>query len=369
VPCSYSIIGGRSKKVKKGEQTIENRVDLIDQLLNCEFTTIIYDEAHYIKNKDSKRSEASKKLSNVIKNVILLTGTPIRNRVDEYEELISHINNDDARYSEARKFYMMRRRKVDILKELPDKTREWINFDLGIVNYTSKRADYDNALSWAESEYFEGYKTSENQANQKYLAALSKAISLAGAMKAEDPKVLDQIKQIITEKGSCLVFCKHRNAIDILSQKLQDSKITYVKIDGRSSSEDRKDAENTFQDGQAHVFLGSICAAGEALTLTRADTCVFIEFDWVPAAMLQAEDRGHRIGQEADKYTIIYMYADELETDKMMVHSLSKKIGIINTELSDSIDFQFDALGSKLAELKRKAIDNGVHKSKQQIEE
>lgn len=369
VICSYSIIGGRSRKVRAGEQMVEDQIDFIDQLLNCEFSTIIYDEAHYLKNKDSKRSEAAKKLSNVIKNVILLTGTPIRNRVDEYEELISHLNQDDARYPEARKFYMMRRRKVDILKELPDKTREWINFDLGIVNYTSKRVDYDNALLWAESEYFEGYETSENQANQKYLAALSKAVALAGAMKAEDPKVLDQIKQVIEEKGSCLVFCKHRKAIDILSQKLQDSKITYVKIDGRSSPEDRKNAEIAFQNGQVDVFLGSIGAAGEALTLTRADTCVFIEFDWVPAAMLQAEDRGHRIGQEADKYTIIYMYADELETDRMMVHSLSKKIGIVNTELSDSVDFQFDALGSKLAELKRKAIDKGVKKSKHQAHE
>lgn len=366
--CSYQIIAGRSKKVKKGEQAIENPVDQSDQLLNCEFTTIIFDEAHYLKSKDSKRSKAAKRLSNGISNVLLLTGTPIRNRIDEYKELISHINND-ARYSEARKFYMLRRQKVDILKELPDKTREWINFDLGIVNYTTKKIDYDNALLWAESEYFKGYETSENQANQKYLAALSKAISLAGAMKAEDPTVFDQIKQVIKEKGSCLVFCKHHIAIDILAQKFQDSKITYVKIDGRFTAEDRKHAENTFQNGQVDVFLGSIGAAGEALTLTRADTCIFVEFDWVPAAMLQAEDRGHRIGQKADKYTIIYMYVDELETDKMMVHSLSKKIEIINTELSDSIDFQFDALGSKLAELKRKAIDKGVQKSKQQMQE
>jgi superfamily II DNA or RNA helicase len=174
-------------------------------------------------------------------------------------------------------------------------------------------------------------------------------------MKAEDQKVTDLIRQIVSEKGSCLVFCKHRHAIDNLAKKLEHSKISYVKIDGRSNPEDRRNAENAFQNGKVHIFLGSIGAAGEALTLTRADTCVFVEFDWVPAAMLQAEDRGHRIGQLAEKYNIIYLYADELETDRMMVQSLSKKIGVINIELNDTIDFKVEALSSKLTLLKKQA--------------
>ena len=44
------------------------------------------------------------------------------------------------------------------------------------------------------------------------------------------------------------------------------------------------------------ISSGSANAAGEALTLTHADTCIFVEMDWVPAAMHQAEDLGHRAG-------------------------------------------------------------------------
>lgn len=298
---SYSIVGGRTQKEKKEKKIVEKKNDHINKLVNLGFDTMICDEAHYLKNSDSKRSKSAKKLSTNVKNVILLTGTPIRNRADEHEELVTLLNSADAKYSEGRKFYMIRRYKKDILKQLPDKTREWINFDIEIADYSNKRFFYDNALAWAENEYFTGYETSEKMAKQRYLAALAKANSIAGAMKAADPKILELIKQIVEEKGSCLVFCKHHDAIDTLSNKLQNAKISHVKIDGRSSSVDRKNAEIAFQNGKADVFLGSIGAAGEALTLTRADTCVFVEFDWVPAAMLQAEDRGHRIGQESDK--------------------------------------------------------------------
>ena len=59
-------------------------------------------------------------------------------------------------------------------------------------------------------------------------------------------------------------------------------------------------------------------------------------------------------------YTIIYMFANELETDRMIVNTISKKIGIINNELNDTIDFAIGSLENKLAQLKKLAIEKGL---------
>ncbi|KAL7571468.1 hypothetical protein ACA910_019221 [Epithemia clementina (nom. ined.)] len=71
-----------------------------------------------------------------------------------------------------------------------------------------------------------------------------------------------------------------------------------VCVRGGVSHEDRRDAVDRFQnDPKVSVFVSSIRAAGEGLTLTAASRVLFLELDWSPAKLTQAEDRCHRVGQ------------------------------------------------------------------------
>ncbi|MCP1271863.1 C-terminal helicase domain-containing protein [Acetobacter cerevisiae] len=123
-----------------------------------------------------------------------------------------------------------------------------------------------------------------------------------------------------------------------LEKQLRRRGRSVVTVHGETPDRERAGAEQMFQKGKAEIFLGSINAAGEALTLHRADTCVFVELDWVPAAMHQAEDRGHRAGQMAKGYHIISLLAhmpDRQNLDEYVAKVLIEKLANINTILDE----------------------------------
>src|SRR5439155_1581888 len=108
--------------------------------------------------------------------------------------------------------------------------------------------------------------------------------------------VIEHLRDLLEEKGKVIVFAHHHEVVDALMEEFGNEA---VKVDGRvTKPETRQAAVDRFQtDPTCKVFVGSIMAAGVAITLTAADTVVFAELDWVPGNVSQAEDRAHRIGQ------------------------------------------------------------------------
>ena len=80
-------------------------------------------------------------------------------------------------------------------------------------------------------------------------------------------------------------------------------------IDGRTPAAQRSDIVRQFQDGAIDCLIAGMDSVGEGITLTRADTCVFLEMGQKPNTMRQARDRLHRIGQKATVQAI-YLVAD-----------------------------------------------------------
>ena len=105
-------------------------------------------------------------------------------------------------------------------------------------------------------------------------------------------------------------------------------------IDGSVGGHDRKLAVDQFQtDKKTRVLIGNVQAAGVGLNLTRASSVAFAELPWQPGAVMQAEDRCHRIGQ-TDSVLVQHLVIDG-SLDQKMADILVRKQDIIDAALDD----------------------------------
>ncbi|KAF9567569.1 hypothetical protein CPC08DRAFT_758154 [Agrocybe pediades] len=99
-----------------------------------------------------------------------------------------------------------------------------------------------------------------------------------------------------------LIFCQMKQMLDIIEKDLFKShmpSVTYMRLDGSTDANKRHDIVQTFNaDPSIDCLLLTTHVGGLGLTLTGADTVIFVEHDWNPMKDLQAMDRAHRIGQK-----------------------------------------------------------------------
>ena len=117
--------------------------------------------------------------------------------------------------------------------------------------------------------------------------------------------MLQWISDFLSTDEKLVVMAYHTMAIDDIYSKFKN---VAVKLDGRTNQLERQTAIDTFQkDINKKLFIGQINAAGVGITLTAAHSLAFVEFTYTPTDHLQAEDRIHRIGQDAEMVNIYYL--------------------------------------------------------------
>ena len=322
------------------------RGELLAQFLAAGMLVIL-DEAHRAKNKTAKRTKAIQRLAASGAQILMLTGTPLRNNEHEAAVLLGLLDAEAAAALSKERGYtiqdvkdyldhfMIRRTKAEVLPELPEKTRQRI--DISELDHEQMEA-YHAALVWAEKSYRDALKdnASEAAARRAMQGGIEQARTALGIAKVRGGGVADLVVDVVENKSCCVVFCAHHQASDELKAQLEKLKLRVAVVDGRVSQKDRAAIVQDFQEGRLDVFIGGINAAGEAITLTRADTVVFVELDWVPAALLQAEDRIHRVGQRKNCQVIqlvARMQGDNL--DEMMVELIGSKLARIGAVLNE----------------------------------
>jgi SWI/SNF-related matrix-associated actin-dependent regulator 1 of chromatin subfamily A len=284
---------------------------------------LVVDECHYLKNPEAKRTvevvgkkgpkpkpglSANKKL--------FLTGTPIVNRPKEFFTSLNYLDPKtfpsffkfgmrycggynsgmgwdfdgashlDELHVKLRKSVMIRRLKKDVLKDLPPKVRQIIELE-GSTKVVKEEArkfrEFRKQVNDLDFNFVEAFA---ELAKIRHETALSKV-----------PMVVAHLKDIIESGEKVICFAWHKDVISEIN-KAFDTDYACI-ITGSTPVKLRQATVDRFQnDPNSKLFIGNIKAAGTGVTLTAASRVVFAELDWQPGAIIQAEDRAHRIGQQ-----------------------------------------------------------------------
>ncbi len=303
--------------------------DYLELLMEIDFRIMILDESHAIKSSKAQRSKAVKKLSRRMEKIICMTGTPITNRPIEFFTTLNMLDsklfpnyyhfgmefcsgeqgayglefkgasNIEKLNAILRNSFMIRRKKEDVLKELPPKQRTVIPLEIdNRKEYDAAEADIINYLSRTEGE-----ETAQKAVMAEALIRFNKLkqLTIAGKMK----QIISWIDNFLESDEKLIIFCIHHKTTDTLMEKYSE---IAVKLDGRDSPNQKQKAVDAFQsDARIKLFIGNIQAAGVGITLTAACNVAFLELPWVPAFCDQAEDRSLRIGQKANCVNIYYL--------------------------------------------------------------
>ena len=319
---------------------------------------------------------------------IALTGTPLENSVLELWSIFDFImpgylannlkfqrkyNIKDVEKEDLEilnslnmqiKPFILRRKKKDVVKELPDKIENNIMIEL---NQEQKKL-YIAQLEKTKKEM------TEIVASEGFKKGSFKILQLLTRLRQVciDPNLifenyqgvsskienLIQITKGIIENGhKILLFTSFKTALDIVNREFTNQGISTYAIDGSVSSKKRMELVEKFNQDNTNAFLITLKAGGTGLNLTSADVVIHLDLWWNPQVENQATDRAHRIGQTKTVEVIKLICKGTIE-ERIM--ELQKKKKILSDALIEGKDRDSNIL-SKLTEKDIKnllAIDN-----------
>ncbi len=360
-----------------------------------QFDVIIFDEAHYIKNNKAKRTKAFKRLVKSVPRLIALTGTPIENKPIEIYNIVKVI--DPSIFPDATDFavefcgakktrfgwdkngatntlklnkilsnsIMIRRKKVDVLKDLPEKQIIKVPFEINnrieydqaeteFVEFLKKKFNTENLTEEILEELKQFAKRNDIEVSEELTTdeirlikehkfeRIASAPVLAQiellkqlAVKGKIDQVIEWIENFLESGEKLVVFAVHKK---VVSQLMEKFKHIAVKVDGSVSQKQRQEAVDKFQkDVKTRLFIGNIKAAGVGITLTAASNAAIIEFPWSPGELNQAADRIHRITQT--KQVTIRNLVGESTIEEKIITLLKKKEKVI-TKILDGKQYE-----------------------------
>ena len=164
------------------------------------------------------------------------------------------------------------------------------------------RSPYDFAQEEWDRKIDEYYLNGEPLPQGIMLNMLNDLRHICGNIKVA--YAADWVKQYREQTGKPIViFTHHRDVLKRMAEKLTNVRT----ISGDTNSKKRQEIVDDFQAGRIGVLICNTIAAKEGITLTAADTVLFIEREWVPTDEEQAEDRVYRIGQESQHVHAVYL--------------------------------------------------------------
>jgi superfamily II DNA or RNA helicase len=375
------------------------------------FRGMVVDEAHFIKNKNSQRSQHVLALSERIRSrtarplLMALTGTPLINDIEDFRAIWQFLGwIDDSKplgeladaledtgltpadrgfYAAARQCVIdlgiVRRRKVDVAADIParriadlpveldgpagrsiraaerDLARRMVaRYETALANRSSgvgvEGIDYDLVRRVARSELKDATTTKSGENVFTMMRRIGQA-------KAE--LAADYAAQLARSAGKVVFFAKHVDVMDAAEETFARQGVRFSSIRGDQTPKARQANVDAFvNDPDIAVAVCSLTAAGVGLNLQVASNIVLAELSWTDAEQTQAIDRSHRIGQ-AEPVTAWRIIAAQT-IDTRIAELIDSKAGLAaraldgsDEEVSSSAGVQLDALAALLTDALR----------------
>ncbi|WP_255621147.1 DEAD/DEAH box helicase [Pseudonocardia sp. DSM 110487] len=363
---------------------------------------MVVDEAHFIKNKSSRRSRNVLALSEQIRSftarplLMALTGTPLINDIEDFRaiwqflgwidekkplaELMNALDGtgltpaDPGFYAAARQSVVdlgiVRRRKVDVAADIPARRVADLPVELeGAAGRSIRAAErelarrmvsrYDDALAarrtgavvegidhdlvrqvakWEQKDATTS-KTGEN------VFSMMRRIGQAKAGLAAD-----YAAQLARSAGKVVFFAKHVDVMDAAEETFAEQGIRFSSIRGDQTPAVRQRNIDAFtNDAGVAIAVCSLTAAGVGINLQVASDLVLAELSWTAAEQTQAIDRSHRIGQTQPVTAWRIIAAQTI--DARIAELIDGKAGLAaqaldgsEEEIGSSADVQHEAL-------------------------
>jgi len=382
-------------------------------LANFDFRGMVVDEAHFIKNKTSQRSQRVLALSDRIRSraarplLMALTGTPLINDIDDFRAIWQFLGwiddskplheltdalEDTGLTPADRSFYpaarqcvidlgIVRRRKLDVAADIPARRIADLPVELDgpagrsiraaerdlagrmVARYQSALAnrsaeagtgadgiDYDLVRQVARWELKDATKS---QSGENVFTMMRRI----GQAKAE--LAADYAAQLARSAGKVVFFAKHIDVMDAAEETFARQGVRFASIRGDQTPKVRQANIDAFvTDPDVAIAVCSLTAAGVGLNLQVASNIVLAELSWTDAEQTQAIDRSHRIGQ-AEPVTAWRIIAAQT-IDARIAELIDSKAGLAaraldgsDEEVSSSADIQVEALVALLTDALR----------------
>lgn len=341
-------------------------------LIQHHYHVMILDEAHYIKNPNTKMAQTARKIN--AKHRFCLTGTPMENNLSELWSLfhfmmpafLGHYKDFNKNYRHPIekdndqtlkmklinrvKPFILRRLKTEVAKELPEKTTTMIHIDMDTAQekvYEAVRLTMQENIRKIIAE--KGF----NRSHIHILEALLKLRQICCHPKllnsenmnnkiknvdkipsAKFDYLMETVPDMLREGRKILIFSQFTSMLDLIGDGLKQQGIAWTKLTGKTRK--REEAIEQFQSGAVSVFLISLKAGGVGLNLTTADTVIHYDPWWNPAAEEQASDRAWRIGQ--DKPVFVYKLITNQSIEQRILQLQEKKAQLARSILEQSTD-------------------------------
>lgn len=326
------------------------------------FNAVVFDEIQELRRETSEKYSSAALLAESVEHCIGLSGTPIYNYGDEMWNIMDILQSqclgdkrsfrrewcyydpnagfyDDLRIKEPELFgehlvtegLMLRRRKDDVLNELPPKRRITQNIDVNTGLF-----DELIAPAIEQAKNIPSIKDPFTR-GQESMHAIDQARMATGIAKAH--YVAGFVKMLLESGEKVLLYGHHHSVIDIFVKELTEH--YPVLITGRQTRDQKDESQKLFMDDHTKLIIVSL-RSGIGLNLQKARCVVFGELDWSPAVHTQCEDRAHRMGVK-DSVLCYYLTCDH-GTDHDMMETLGLKTSQFVNIMGDRVETAEDKM-------------------------